>query len=41
MSKIIFGIVVPGVVFICSFTITYLLYRHFSKRTPGGDSRLR
>jgi hypothetical protein len=30
MSKILFGIVVPGLVFVFSFLVTYLLYRHFS-----------
>ncbi len=30
MSNIIFGIVVPAVVFIISFAATYLLYRHFA-----------
>lgn len=33
MTDIIFGIVVPAVVFIFSFTMTYLLYKHFSKKT--------
>ena len=32
MSKILFGIVVPAAVFIFSFAMTYLLYRHFSKQ---------
>lgn len=26
------GIIVPGIVFIAAFLITYLLYRHFTKR---------
>lgn len=30
MSNIIFGIVVPAVVFIISFATTYFLYRHFA-----------
>ena len=25
------GIIVPGAVFILSYVVTYLLYRHFSK----------
>ncbi len=33
MSKILFGIVIPAAVFIFSFTMTYLLYRHFSKKS--------
>ena len=33
MSDILFGIVIPAVVFIFSFTMTYLLYRHFSKKS--------
>ncbi len=33
MSKIIFGIVVPGVVFAFSFLVTYLLYRHFARKS--------
>lgn len=28
----IFGIIIPAVVFAISFTMTYLLYRHFSKK---------
>jgi hypothetical protein len=32
MSKIIFGIVVPAMVFAFSFLVTYLLYRHFAKK---------
>lgn len=28
----ILGIIVPGVVFIAAFVVTYLLYRHFTKR---------
>lgn len=30
-SDVIFGIIVPAAVFLFSFTMTYLLYRHFSK----------
>jgi uncharacterized protein (UPF0333 family) len=30
MSNIIFGILVPAVVFIFSFAMTYFLYRHFA-----------
>ncbi len=33
MIKIIFGIIVPGVVFLFSFIMTYMLYRHFSGKT--------
>ncbi len=33
MSKILFGIVIPAAVFIFSFIMTYLLYRHFSKKS--------
>jgi hypothetical protein len=33
MSKIIFGIVVPAVVFVFSFLVTYLLYRHFARKS--------
>ncbi len=32
MNKILFGIVIPAAVFIFSFVMTYLLYRHFSKQ---------
>ena len=27
----VLGIVIPGIVFIVSFILTWLLYRHFSK----------
>jgi hypothetical protein len=27
----IFGIIIPGIVFLISIIATYLLYRHFSK----------
>jgi hypothetical protein len=27
----VIGIVVPGAVFVLSYAVTYLLYRHFSK----------
>jgi len=30
MVDIVFGYVVPGAVFVVSFYMTYLLYRHFS-----------
>jgi len=30
MTNIIFGIIIPAVVFIFSFATTYLLYRHFA-----------
>ena len=26
------GIIIPGVLFLISFAVTYLLYRHFSKQ---------
>ena len=32
MGNIIFGIVIPGVVFAISFFMTELLFRHFSKK---------
>jgi hypothetical protein len=35
MTDLLFGIIVPALVFIFSFAMTYLLYRHFSKK---GDS---
>ncbi len=31
----VIGIVVPGVVFVISYLVTYLLYRHFSKGQDG------
>lgn len=31
MTKILFGILIPAVVFVFSFFVTYLLYRHFSR----------
>lgn len=37
MIKIVFGILIPAAVFIFSFIVTYLLYRHFSH--PKGQSR--
>lgn len=37
MSKIIFGIIIPAAVFIFSFTMTYLLYRHFAAQTDNKD----
>lgn len=33
MTDILFGIVIPAVVFIFSFTMTYLMYRHFSNQS--------
>jgi uncharacterized membrane protein len=33
MSKILFGIVIPAAVFAFSFFMTYLMYRHFSKKS--------
>ncbi|MCI0470936.1 MAG: hypothetical protein L0Y73_04700, partial [Candidatus Aminicenantes bacterium] len=45
MNKIIFGIVIPALVFIFSFVITWLLYRHFARgaqrpaaKVPDGTS---
>ncbi len=32
MSTIVFGIIVPGAVFVLAFVMTELLYRHFSKK---------
>jgi len=32
MIELLFGIAVPAVVFLFSFWVTYLLYRHFSKK---------
>lgn len=31
MNNILLGIVIPGSVFLFSFVVTYMLYRHFSK----------
>jgi hypothetical protein len=31
----ILGIVIPAGVFIISFVLTWMLYRHFSKRPPS------
>ena len=31
MSGIVFGIVVPALVFALAFYVTHLLYRHFTK----------
>lgn len=28
----ILGVIIPGIVFTISIVVTYLLYRHFSKR---------
>jgi hypothetical protein len=32
MSNILFGIIVPGLVFAFAYFMTELLYRHFSKK---------
>lgn len=32
MSNVLFGIIVPGLVFALSFFLTNLLYRHFSRK---------
>jgi hypothetical protein len=37
MTDIIFGIVIPAAVFLFSFGMTYLLYRHFSKDTNSPE----
>lgn len=34
-AEVLFGIIVPGVVFVISFAATWALYRHFSRK--GGD----
>jgi hypothetical protein len=31
MSAVVFGVIVPGVVFVFSLYITHLLYKHFTK----------
>gem|GEM_PF-1685454 len=33
MSKLLFGIIIPGTVFGISFAVTYALFRHFSKKS--------
>ncbi len=33
------GIVVPGLIFIIAFSVTLLLYRHFSKTHHGEESK--
>jgi len=32
MNNLFFGIAIPALVFVFSFVVTYLLYRHFSKK---------
>jgi hypothetical protein len=32
MTKILFGILIPAAVFLVSFFVTFLLYRHFSRK---------
>ncbi len=32
----ILGVVIPAVVFLISFVLTWLLYRHFSRNPPPG-----
>ncbi len=39
MNNILLGIVVPGSVFLFSFVVTYMLYRHFSKSLPDNESK--
>ncbi len=29
------GFIVPGLVFAISFALTWMLYRHYSKKPPG------
>jgi hypothetical protein len=29
------GVVIPGVIFVVSFVLTWMLYKHFSRRPPG------
>ena len=31
----ILGWIIPAVVFLFSFVLTWMLYRHFSKKPPG------
>ena len=33
MEVSVWGIVIPALVFTISFTVTWLLYRHFAKQT--------
>lgn len=35
--EVLFGIIVPGIVFLFSFAVTYWLYRHFSSKV--GDKQ--
>ena len=37
MSRTLFGILIPAVVFAISFFMTELLFRHFSKGGGGQD----
>ncbi len=37
MNDIIFGIIIPAAVFIFSFAMTYLLYRHFAGNIKNED----
>ena len=32
LSINLIGIIIPGIVFIFSFVVTYLLYKHFTKK---------
>ncbi len=32
MNFSIWGVVIPAIVFVISFTVTWLLYRHFAKK---------
>lgn len=38
-NDILFGIIVPAAVFIFSFSMTYLLYRHFSRGTDKEENQ--
>jgi hypothetical protein len=31
MNNVLFGIIIPGAVFVLAFVLTDLLYRHFAK----------
>ena len=38
-SAVIWGNVIPAVVFVIAFGVTWLLYRHFAKHVEDGDSQ--
>lgn len=31
--SVLFGVIIPAVIFIFSFVVTYMLYLHFAKKT--------